>query len=180
MALVNTREYTVEDIYKLPDGQRAELIDGDMYMMAPPSRLHQDISMSLSHKIKDYILSNQGMCAVYAAPFAVFLNEDDRTYVEPDISVICDRDKLTEAGCNGAPDWVIEIVSNSSRQMDYMRKLFKYRSAGVREYWIVDSNKNRITIYDFEAGTTEEYHTKDTVPVGVFSGFQINFAEILA
>lgn len=179
MALADTRTYTIEDIYKLPDGQRAELIDGDICMMAPPNRQHQDISMALSHKIKDYILSNQGTCAVYAAPFAVFLNQDDRTYVEPDISVICDKDKLTDAGCNGAPDWVIEIVSNSSRQMDYMRKLFKYRSAGVREYWIVDSNKNRITIYNFEAGTTEEYHMKDTVPVGVFSGFQINFAEMM-
>ena len=179
MALTNTSEYTVEDIYNLPDGQRAELIDGNIYMMAPPSRKHQDISMALSHKIKDYILSNKGTCAVYAAPFAVFLNEDDRTYVEPDLSVICDRDKLTDAGCNGAPDWVIEIVSSSSRQMDYMRKLFKYRSAGVREYWIVDYNKDRITIYNFETGTTEEYQMKDTVPVGIFNEFKIDFAEIM-
>ena len=130
MALADTRVYTIEDIYNLPDGQRAELIDGEIYMMAPPNRKHQDISMALSHMIKDYILANKGTCAVYAAPFAVFLNEDDQTYVEPDLSIICDRDKLTEEGCSGAPDWIIEIVSKSSRQMDYMRKLFKYRSAG--------------------------------------------------
>lgn len=179
MALAKTRDYTVEDIYNLPDGQRAELIDGDMYMMAPPNRKHQAISMNLSHKIKDYILSNKGTCSVYAAPFAVFLTEDDRTYVEPDISVICSRDKLTDAGCNGAPDWIIEIVSNSSRQMDYMRKLFKYRSAGVREYWIVDPGKDRITIYNFDAGTTEEYQMKDTVPVGIFNDLQIDFSEIV-
>lgn len=178
MPLANTREYTTEDIYALPDGQRAELIDGDMYMMAPPNRKHQDLSMALSHKIKDFILSSKGTCAVYAAPFAVFLNEDDRTYVEPDLSVICDREKLTDAGCNGAPDWVIEIVSHSSRQMDYMRKLFKYRSAGVREYWIVDPEKERITVYNFDAGTTEEYGTSDTVPVGLFGGFQIDFASM--
>ena len=71
----------------------------------------------------------------------MFLNEDDKNYVEPDISVICDKRKLTDAGCNGAPDWIVEIVSPGSRQMDYMRKLFKYRSAGVKEYWIVDPEK---------------------------------------
>lgn len=179
MVLANTSGYTIEDIYNLPDGQRAELIDGDMYMMAPPSRKHQDISMALSHKIKDFILSNKGTCAVYAAPFAVFLNKDEQTYVEPGLSVICKQEKLTEEGCNGAPDWVIEIVSKSSRQMDYMRKLFKYRSAGVREYWIVDPEKERVTVYNFESGTTEEYQIKDTVPVGIFSGFIIDFAQII-
>lgn len=178
MALESTREYKIEDIYGLPDGQRAELIDGYIYMMAPPSREHQDISMALSHMIKDFILSNKGACAVYAAPFAVFLNEDNRNYVEPDLSVICDREKLTEDGCNGAPDWVIEIVSKSSRQMDYMRKLFKYRSAGIREYWIVDPEKDRITVYNFEVGTTEEYQMQDMVPVGIFDGFRIDFSQI--
>ena len=99
--------------------------------------------------------------------------------MEPDLSVICDREKLTDEGCNGAPDWVIEIVSNSSRQMDYMRKLFKYRSAGVREYWIADPMKNRITVYNFEAGTTEEYQMQDTIPVGIFEGLWIDFAQII-
>lgn len=179
MALSDTRVYTIQDIYNLPDGQRAELIDGEIYMMAPPNRKHQDISMALSHRIKDYILANKGTCAVYAAPFAVFLNEDDHTYVEPDLSIICDRDKLTEEGCSGAPDWIIEIVSKSSRQMDYMRKLFKYRSAGVREYWIVDAEKDRITVYNFEAGITEEYKMQDIVPVGLFEGLQIDFAQII-
>lgn len=74
----------------------------------------------------------------YIAPFAVFLNEDDKTYVEPDISVICSPDKLNDKGCVGAPDWVIEIVSLGSRRMDYYAKLFKYRTAEVREYWIVE------------------------------------------
>lgn len=82
-----------------------------------------------------------GDCFVFPAPFAVFLNENDKNYVEPDISVICDKNKITEKGCNGAPDWGAEIVSPSSRQMDYYKKLFKYRTAGVREYWVVDSEK---------------------------------------
>lgn len=179
MALAELKGHTIEDIYALPDGQRAELIDGEMYMMAPPSRRHQHISMSLSHTIKDYIISQNGTCDVYAAPFAVFLSKDDKTYVEPDISVICDKDKLTEEGCSGAPDWIIEIVSPGSRQMDYMKKLFKYRSANVREYWIVDIEKKRITVYDFQNTVTEEYNLNEIVPVSIFKDLSIDFKEIM-
>ena len=143
-------EYTIEDIYALPDGQRAELIDGQMYMMAAPSRTHQRICLALLRKIADYIDEKGGLCEVDIAPFAVFLNADDKTYVEPDISVICDKSKLNDKGCNGAPDWIIEIVSTGSRQMDYYRKLFKYHMTGVREYWIVDEQKDCITVYNFE------------------------------
>ena len=80
----------------------------------------------------------KGECEVYAAPFAVFLNKDDHNYIEPDISVICDKNKLDDRGCNGSPDWVIEITSPSDPQRDYGIKLFKYRTAGVREYWIIN------------------------------------------
>ena len=100
------------------------------------------------------IKSHGGSCESFFAPFAVFLNEDDTNYVEPDISVICDPDKLNDKGCSGAPDWIIEIVSPGSRRMDYFTKLFKYRNAGVREYWIVDPEKKRITVYDFESENT--------------------------
>ena len=129
--------YTISDIYALPDGERAELIDGQIYNMMPPGRLHQKISWKLHQAIANYIDSRNGLCEVYAAPFAVFLNDDDINYVEPDLSVICDLSKLDDKGCHGAPDWVIEIVSSGSRSRDYMTKLFKYRTAGVREYWIV-------------------------------------------
>ena len=117
--------YTIEDIYALPDGERAELIDGKIYYMAPPGTKHQSIVSELHYQIKDYINRNNGGCDVFPAPFAVFLNGDDTNYVEPDISVICDKDKLTEKGCNGSPDWVIEVVSPSSKVMDYFTKLFK-------------------------------------------------------
>ena len=130
--------YTISDIYALPDGERAELIDGQIYNMAPPGRLHQKISWKLHQAIANYIDSRNGLCEVYAAPFAVFLNDDDINYVEPDLSVIGDLSKLDDKGCHGAPDWVIEIVSPGSRARDHMTKLFKYRTAGVREYWIVD------------------------------------------
>ena len=125
--------YTISDIYALPDGERAELIDGQIYNMMPPGRLHQKISWKLHQAIANYIDSRNGLCEVYAAPFAVFLNDDDINYVEPDLSVIGDLSKLDDKGCHGAPDWVIEIVSSDSRSRDYITKLFKYRTAGVRE-----------------------------------------------
>ena len=146
MALPQPKLYTTEDIYALPEGTRAELIDGQLYYMAPPNRRHQKLSGELFIAISNYIKSNNGSCESYIAPFAVFLNADNRNYVEPDISVICDRNKLTDKGCNGAPDWIIEIVSPGSRRTDYFTKLFKYRTAGVREYWIVDPEKNRINV----------------------------------
>lgn len=164
--------YTIEDIYALPDGERAELIDGKIYNMAPPSRAHQRVLGAIYRKIADYIDAHQGICEVNIAPFAVFLN-DDINYVEPDISVVCDLSKLDEKGCHGAPDWIIEIVSPSSKRMDYFVKLFKYRTDGVKEYWIVDSDKNRITVYNFMHDTIEEYSFGEEVPVGIYDGFTI-------
>lgn len=171
-------DYTIEDIYNLPDGQRAELIDGKLYMMAAPGRIHQKIVMVLSNSIFNYIQSNNGGCEVYPSPFAVFLNEDDKTYLEPDISVICDKNKLTDEGCKGAPDWIIEIVSPSSRPMDYNKKLFKYRMACVREYWIVDPMKQRIMVYNFEHDTFEEYSFMDKVKAGIYEDLEIDFVGI--
>lgn len=107
------------------------------------------------------------------APFAVFLNENDKNYVEPDISVICDKNKITDKGCNGAPDWVIEIVSPSSKQMDYYKKLFKYRTAGVREYWVVDPERELVTIYNFEEDSMKEYSFDIDIPVGIYEGVSL-------
>lgn len=118
--------HTVKEIYDLPDGERAELIDGKIYYMTPPNRRHQEIVGELFGTIREYIKSNHGVCKPYVAPFAVFLNTDDKNYVEPDISIICDRNKLNEKGCVGAPDWIIEVVSPDSRRIDYTIKLFKY------------------------------------------------------
>lgn len=178
MPLPQERIYTIHDIYTLPDGERAELIDGQIYYMAPPSRKHQLIAGELFTIINNYIKSNGGSCEPYIAPFAVFLNEDDKNYVEPDISVICDKSKLTDKGCSGTPDWIIEIVSPSSRRMDYYTKLFKYRTAGVREYWIVDPEKNRITVYDLEHEDMNEYTFTDTVKAGIYPDLSIHFNKL--
>lgn len=175
--LEKERVYTLEDIYALPDGKHAELIDGRIYYMAPPSWTHQKISGKLYQVIANYIESKKGECEVLAAPFALFLNADDKNYLEPDISVICDLSKLDEKGCHGAPDWIIEIVSPGSRPMDYMKKMLKYATAGVREYWIVDPMKRRVTVYFFEKELIEEYSFGEEVPVGIYNGFLITIPE---
>lgn len=173
-----TNIYTIDDIYALPEGTRAELIDGQIYYMAPPSRRHQQILGYLYRKIADYIEKKDGSCEVDIAPFAVFLNADDKNYVEPDISVICSLDKLDDKGCNGAPDWIIEIVSPGSRRTDYYTKLFKYRTAGVREYWIVDPNKSRITVYNFESEDTGEFNFSDIIKTGIYDDLYIDFGQL--
>ena len=169
----NIDTYTIEYIYALPDGERAELIDGQIYSMAPPDTRHQRILNYINTEINMYIRKNNGECEVFPAPFAVFLNDDDMNYVEPDISVICDKNKISDKGCHGAPDWVIEIISPSSRAMDYFTKLFQYQKSGVREYWIVDPIKQRITVYFFEKELVEEYSFGEEVPVGIYEGFSI-------
>ena len=141
--------------------------------MAPPSTKHQRLLNFINTEINIYIRENNGECEVFPAPFAVFLNLDDANYVEPDISVICDKDKITDKGCNGSPDWVIEIVSPGNKPMDYFTKLFKYRAAGVREYWIVDPAKEMVTVYRFEQETMNEYSFGEDVPVGIYENFSI-------
>lgn len=180
MALNQKETYTIDDIYALPDGQRAELIDGQVYMMAPPVRIHQKLISELTQSIGHYIKSKGGNCEVYPSPFAVFLDRDNKNYVEPDLSVICDKNKLDDRGCNGAPDWIVEIISPTTQQMDYGIKLFKYRSAGVREYWIVNPLKNTVTVYDFEHGKgTIQYSFDDTIPVCIYEDLSINIADLI-
>lgn len=178
MPLPQANIYTIEDIHALPEGTRAELIDGQIYYMAPPTRKHQDITGELFGTIREYIKSKKGTCKPYVSPFAVYLDETNYTYVEPDISVICDRNKLNDRGCVGAPDWIIEVVSPSTRRADYFTKLFKYRTAGVREYWIVDPDKNRIQVYNFEHEDTTEYNFSDSIKAGIYEDLVINFTEL--
>ena len=180
MPLPKPNTYTVEDIYLLPDGQRAELIDGQIYNMAPPSPLHQKLIVLFTTALQNYIKSKGGSCEVYPAPFAVFLNQDNYNYVEPDISIICDPSKMNDRGCNGAPDFIIEIVSPSSQRMDYLTKLFKYRTAGVREYWIVDPATEQTTLYRFEETDAPDIIPFDQdIQVGIYENLQVNIAELL-
>ena len=180
MIPVKEKFYTIEDIYAPPDGQRAELIDGRMYMMAPPNTRHQSLVSEFTVTIGSYIRSKGGNCKVFPAPFAVFLNKDDQNYVEPDISVICDKSKLNDKGCSGAPDWIIEIISPSTSRIDYGVKLFKYRTAGVREYWIVNPVKKTVTVYDFEnEEKTNQYDFDETIASCIYDDLKINIAGLL-
>lgn len=180
MSTEDKKNYTVEDIYALPDGVRAELFDGEMVMMASPSTVHQEILTWLLVKIYNFIKSKEGKCKVLPAPFAVLLKDDNRNYVEPDISVICDLDKLDKKGCNGAPDWVVEIVSPSSIRIDYYKKLEYYRKTGVREYWIVDAEQKSITVYNLEQEIKPQwYGFTDTVQSNVFEELSIDFSEFV-
>lgn len=172
-ALRKEEKHTIEDIYALPEGERAELIDGQLYYMAPPSTGHQRLVHFFDREIGNYIKSHNGECEIFPAPFAVFLNDNEKNYVEPDISVICDKNKITDKGCHGAPDWIIEIVSPSTKQMDYYKKLFKYRTAGVREYWVVDPERKLVTVYNFQRDIMEEYPFGEEVPAGIYEGFFI-------
>lgn len=122
MELTQEKYYTVEDFYKIPEEIYAELINGELVHMALPSRIHQKLLVELITLINHYI--------------KLWDNKD--TIVEPDISVICDKKKLNKRGCLGAPDWIIEIVSPSNPEHDYIDKLHFYMKASVREYWIVD------------------------------------------
>lgn len=172
--------YTSEDYWNLPEGQRAELIDGRLYAMAPPSYIHQKLVAQFTKIIGQYIDSNNGSCEILPAPFAVNLRADDETYVEPDISVICDKDKITDKGCVGAPDFIIEVVSPSSRKMDYSTKNTLYSDAGVREYWIVDPLKERTTIYQYENDAAPViFPFSSDIAVGIYKGLSINIAELL-
>lgn len=172
--------YTSEDYWNLPEGERAELIDGKFYDMAPPSRIHQRLVSKITSIIDQYISDHHGPCQVYPAPFAVNLDADDKDWVEPDVSVICDPNKLTDRGCSGAPDLIFEIVSPSSRRMDYSLKNTLYSNAGVREYWIVDSAKEKIVVYYYDRDSDPCLYSFDSdIPVGIYPGLTIKINDLL-
>ncbi len=180
MPLPKEQTFTTDDIFSLPEGQRAELVDGELYMMAPPSPRHQLITGEIYATIRNYIKTHNGSYKPFIAPFAVFLNNDEHTYLEPDVSVICNPDLIDDTGCHGAPDWVIEVVSPATQKRDYGIKLFKYHMAGVREYWIINPMKNIVNVYDFKnESNTGLYAFNDDIPVSIYPDFSIRISDLL-
>lgn len=179
-AVAQAQSYTEEDYYNLPETVRAELIDGQFYAMAAPSRIHQELSGELYLMIGNYLKKSGGACRIFSAPFAVKLFDDHKHIVEPDISIICDRSKLTDSGCSGAPDWIIEIVSPGNPGHDYVRKLNLYMDAGVREYWIVDPKKQTVLVYYFEktAFDVRQYTFQERIKVNIYDDLWIDLREI--
>lgn len=173
-------EYTLEDYYALPDDIRAELIDGELIFLEAPSSIHQELIGELFFEIKLYIRTNNGPCKILPSPLDVQLDCDNRTMLQPDISVICHRDRIVKKGVYGAPDLCIEIVSPSSRKRDYEKKRMKYQNAGVREYWIIDPKTESVLCYFFkESNESHSYTFDDKIPVRIYdSNLVINFAKI--
>lgn len=170
---------TLEEYEALPEDVRAEVFGGQIYYMASPSQDHQTISTELTTILNSYIKRSKGTCRVFHAPFDVKLSDRPLTIVQPDLMIVCDRNKLDGKRCNGAPDFVIEIVSPSNPSDDYIRKLYYYKNAGVREYWIVDSRRKNVTVNYFEGNLLNiQYSFEATIKVNIYDDLYINFAEI--
>lgn len=143
-------EYTMEDYYSLPDDRRVELIDGVIYDMAAPTIVHQRILGEFFMMLRKYIDAKEGPCLPMMAPVDVRLDCDDKTMVQPDVLILCDEWKLCRWGINGAPDFCLEIISESSGRKDCIKKLQKYTDAGVKEYWIIDPIQKMLLTYNWK------------------------------
>ncbi len=180
--LFNRKTNTIDDYFNLPDNTRAELIDGEFYLMAEPTIWHQRVAGLVHFFLLSYVREKGGKCLPLIAPVGVQLDMDDKTVVEPDVVVVCDPNKVKDRVVYGAPDWVLEVVSPSSKKRDYILKLQKYQNAGVREYWIIDREKERVTVYinldkpdDMEV---EIYSFDEKIPVSIYDDLVIDLSEI--
>ena len=176
------RKYTYEDYLNSDEDERFEIIDGIIYMMASPARVHQGILGELYLQLASFLKGKP--CKVYVAPFSVRLSvgEGADTVLEPDLVVVCDKAKLDDRGCVGGPDMVIEILSPSTSKKDRTKKFNKYLQAGVRELWIVDPADKTTTVYilrnsEYVAST---YDDSEAAPVHVLDGLIINLQEVFA
>lgn len=187
MAIPNEKgRYTYADYLKWDEGERLELIDGEIFNMSPaPSRIHQQILRELSTAFSVFLRGKE--CEVFFAPFDVRLlteNKQDieiNNVVQPDLSVVCDQKKLDDKGCNGAPDMIVEILSPSSVKLDRWKKYQLYEKAGVKEYWLVDPINESVEVhlligeyYKFQGVYTKE----DTATVHVLAGFELDLYQI--
>lgn len=187
MALAQeNKKYTFADYLECKDDTHIEIMNGQLVMMAPPTRIHQKICGELFRQIANNLEGKK--CEVYAAPFAVRLfegqnesPEDVNNVVEPDVSIICDKNKLDEHGCKGAPDMVIEVLSPSTARRDKLEKLNLYEQAGVKEYWIVDTVEQSVQVFLLEDNRYRaiDYHSKeDIAKVNVLQGCFIELSKV--
>lgn len=182
---VNTRHtqgsYTIDDYLALPDEQRVELIDGYFYEMLAPTFLHQRIGGEVYRQIANFIMDKGGACQPLIAPVDIQLDCDEKTMVQPDVAILCDDDKVKRWGVYGAPDFVLEVISPSTRRKDYTKKLSKYMEAGVREYWILDPYQKKLLVYFFESEVCPVIHGLDKpIAIGIYDGeLEIEFSHIL-
>ncbi|MHB1407890.1 MAG: Uma2 family endonuclease [Desulfitobacteriaceae bacterium] len=180
-------KYTYADYLTWPEDERWEIIDGVAYMQAAPTPTHQEILMELSRQIANYLTGKP--CKVYPAPFCVRLTKDDEKknegitkVVEPDITVVCDKSKIDEKGCNGAPDMIIEIISPSSTKRDRFIKFNAYEKAGIKEYWIVEPDVKIVSVFILQHngsyGRQNVYSEEDQIQVNLFPDLTIDLKSI--
>ena len=171
----NDRPYTYQDYLSNSSDERWQIFDGTVYCMAPPTTAHQRVVGRLYRKIATYL--DGKTCEVFVAPFGVQLNESN--VVEPDISVVCDKSKITDKGCVGAPDWIVEVISPGSFKIDHLKKRDLYQRNGVKEYWIVDPINKGVVVYRL----ADEYmpriiDAEEELKVEIFEALTIQFSEI--
>ncbi|MDR1467917.1 MAG: Uma2 family endonuclease [Spirochaetaceae bacterium] len=197
------KRYTYKDYLTWPESFRCELINGEIYVdgqlyegeppteealfgMAAPSTTHQRVLGELHYQLHGFLRNKA--CQVFPAPFAVRFpsqTEDDTDKIfQPDLVVVCDRSKIDERGCKGAPDFIIEILSPSTATNDLLYKLNIYRNAGVREYWVVDPKRKHIGVYSLENGEYKyagfDAETTTKLPIGVLPGCVIDLTTVFA
>jgi len=168
--------------WELKPGERYEIIYGEAYAMSAPNAHHQSILGEIYRQIANFLMGRE--CKVYPAPYDVRLfyeeDESDDTVVQPDISVVCDREKRGKEGCRGAPDFVAEILSPSNTAIEMHRKFNLYRDAGVREYWVIDGEGKSVAVHLFDGQTTvtRSYGEKDRPELAALPGLCIELKPV--
>ncbi|MDO4489856.1 MAG: Uma2 family endonuclease [Lachnospiraceae bacterium] len=173
-------DFTIADYLQVSEEYRLELIDGVFYDMAAPSVKHQRTVGAVYFQLKDYIRNNGELCEVFTAPVDVQLNEqDNRTILQPDVFVVCNQEYIREERILGAPDFIVEVTSPSTRKKDLFIKLTKYALTGVREYWVVDLQNETVTVHLLENAVGSKIYPLDAkIPVGIYQGrLEIDFSE---
>ncbi len=172
---------TLEDYLALPEGARVEMINGEFYDMAAPTTEPQDIAGELFVELKNHVRKYGGSCHPFIAPVDVQLDSDDKTMVQPDVMIVCDKNKITKPRIVGAPDFIAEVLSLTNIFMDTAIKLSKYKKAGVREYWVISPELEKVLVNVFERDDApKEYTFDDDIPVAIWNGeCVINFRKLM-
>jgi len=178
------KRYTYNDYLKWETKERFQLINGEVYSMASPSVVHQTLQVELLLLFGNFLKGKT--CRVFISPLDVRLfpkkDRSDKTVVQPDLLVICDKNKINKGSIDGAPDLVIEIVSPSNTHSEMFLKYQYYLKASVKEYWVVDPESKMISVYIYENGyySNNLYENNDTIDVTILDGLKISLEDLWA